>query len=408
MDAKGPELSSPPWQSSTRLVAGLLLIGLAAVLVFSLRQLVVTLILASLLAYVLNPLVGRLRRAGLPRWASVLLIYLGIFLIVALATTGVGLAIWQDLAGLVADLQALSAQLPGLLKDLTQLKISIGPWTIDISQMDVFEATLTWIGGSLQPIFSSAGGLIASLAGATASLIGFILLGIVLSIYLLLDYGIVGQSAIRLVPGPYRRDFELLFQRTGLVWQAFFRGQLILGLAVGVMTIVVFSVLGVRFSLGLGIVAGILEFVPNFGPFIAGLVAVLVALFQGTNLWGLSALPYALLVAAGAIVIQQIENNLLVPRIIGQSLRLHPIVVLLATLAGAILAGLVGVLLAAPTVATLRLWLGYVYCKTAGTEPWAPPTYEPQVGVRRGRPIWDRLRRKKAQKPASDTRKDPT
>ncbi|MCH8337606.1 MAG: AI-2E family transporter, partial [Chloroflexi bacterium] len=147
------------------------------------------------------------------------------------------------------------------------------------------------------------------------------------------------------------------------------RGQLIMGLAVGTMTAFIMSILGLRNSIGLGVLAGVLEFVPIFGPWITAVVSVLVALFQVTNPWGLTPISYALIVLAAGILIQQIENNILYPRVIGQSLALNPLVVLLAVLAAGSLFGIVGLLLAAPVVATARLCLGYLYWKTVGADP---------------------------------------
>jgi len=140
-------------------------------------------------------------------------------------------------------------------------------------------------------------------------------------------------------------------------------------LAVGTMTAVLMSILGVRNSIGLGVLAGVLEFIPIFGPWITAIVSVLVALFQETNPWGLTQVSYALIVLAAGILIQQIENNFLYPRVIGQSLALNPLVVLLAALAAGSLFGIVGLLLAAPVVATSRLCLGYLYWKTVGVDP---------------------------------------
>ena len=135
------------------------------------------------------------------------------------------------------------------------------------------------------------------------------------------------------------------------------------------MTAIIMSILGVRNSIGLGVLAGVLEFIPIFGPWITAIVSVLVALFQETNPWGLTPIGYALVVLAAGIVIQQIENNFLYPRVIGQSLSLNPLVVLLAALAAGSLFGIVGLLLAAPVVATGRLCLGYLYWKTVGVDP---------------------------------------
>jgi len=375
-------------------VAGIVLLALIGYLAWRLTQVVILLILALLLAYLLNPLVVRLTSlVRLPRWAAILVIYLGIFLLFAGTTTGIGLAVSQQLIGLVGDLEVFSRNLPLLLENLIRSPVHLGQWTLDLSQWSSVESLLGWVGGALEPMFSSAGAVIGSIAGATASFVGLILVCLILSIYLLIDYGVIGVFLMSLVPTPYRSDFQTLFEETNGVWQSFFRGQMILGLAVGAVTAIVLSILRLPFSLGLGLIAGVLELVPTFGPFIAGLIAVLVALFQRTNAWGLSPLAFALVVAAAAILIQQAENNILVPRIIGRSLKLHPLVVLLAAICGGILGGVMGILLAAPTVATMRLWLGYVYSKVTGTESWRPP--EPVLREPSGtwRKSVDRVRR---------------
>jgi len=133
------------------------------------------------------------------------------------------------------------------------------------------------------------------------------------------------------------------------------------------------SLLGVRNALVLGLVSGLLEFIPILGPFIAGAIAALVAFFQGSNWWGLTPLTFALIVVAFFIIIQQLENNLLVPRIMGRALSMHPVVILVAAVIGATLAGVLGILLSAPTVATLILLGRYVYRKVFDLPPWHPP-----------------------------------
>jgi len=104
---------------------------------------------------------------------------------------------------------------------------------------------------------------------------------------------------------------------------------------------------------------------------------VIVAFFQPSNPWQLSPLIFTLIVLTVFLIIQQIESAILAPKIIGVSLDLHPLIVFLAIIAGGILFGLVGVLLAAPLVATTRLWLGYVYRKVVGLDTPPPSVLEP-------------------------------
>jgi predicted PurR-regulated permease PerM len=113
-----------------------------------------------------------------------------------------------------------------------------------------------------------------------------------------------------------------------------------------------------------------LEIIPNIGPTIAAIPAVLIAYFQGSTYLPLSNGWFALLVIGLYVVIQQLENNILVPRIIGRSLNLHPLVVIIGAIAGASLAGVLGMFLAAPILASLRTLGNYVNCKLLDLEPF--------------------------------------
>lgn len=379
------EALSPPWQPHARLVGGLFLVALAIGLLLRMGSLLLPIILAFVLAYLLHPLVtGLCRVARIPRWLSVLLIYLLLILLVGGATTGAGFVITQQLIGLVRDLADLSAQLPTFLENLSNTTVVIGPWLIDLSMVNL-EPLLGSVASAIQPLLSQTGALLASVAGATASLVGLILAVMLFGYYLLLDFGVMDEYLLRHVPEGYRSDFRRLMAATQQVWAAFLRGQLILGAVVGAVVGLVLAAIGVRFALVLGLIAGILELVPTFGPIVAGVLAVLVALFQGHNALGLSPVGFALVVAGASFLIQQLENNILVPRIIGESLNLHPMIILVGAIVGASMAGVLGVLLAAPVVATGRLWLGYLYRKIVGLETWPPP---PPMGPKPARVPW--------------------
>ncbi len=371
------ERPSPPWQQGTRLVAAVLLILFFALLAYRLRQLAAPLVLSLLLAYVLHPLVSLLeQRARLRRWAAVLVIYMLLLALIGAATTGIGLVITQQITGVVRDLSELAQELPDQLEYLTTMQLRIAWFELDLSQYNL-APLIDQLAAAIQPLLLGTGSLLASVAASTASLIGMLLMTMVLGFYLLLDFERLTGVCLDLVPLPYRGDFSRMFAETGRIWQAFLRGQLILALVIGVVVAASLTFLGLKFSWGLGLIAGLFEFVPMFGPLISGFLAVLVALFQGGNWMGLSGIGLALVVTALFVIIQQVENNILVPRIIGHSLNLHPLVVLLAAVSGGILAGVLGLLLAAPTVATLRVWLGYVYRKTVGMDTPPAPVLAP-------------------------------
>jgi len=385
-----PEPSSPAWNPNTRLAVGILLLVLILLLLSRLQPLFVPVLLAALLTYVLHPAVNWLNRR-MPRGLAVLVVYLLVIVVAAGTSTGLGLAVSQQVVGLVDDLSTWSSEIPAALERLSEVRFSLGPWMIDLGGINL-EPALTSLASSIRPLISGAGGLLASVAGATASAFGIALAVMVLGYYMLLDSRTPEASLLDLVPAAYQADVQRLLNETAGVWNAFLRGQLLLAAVIGILVAVVLTILGVRFSLVLGLIAGLLEFVPIFGPVVAGLVAVLVALFQGGNWWGLSPLAYGLVVLVVFVVIQQLENNVLVPRIIGGTLNLSPVLVLLGALAGGTLAGILGLLLAAPALATLRLWVGYIYRKVVGLETWPRPALLPRRKPEKSR-LWQRIRR---------------
>jgi predicted PurR-regulated permease PerM len=143
------------------------------------------------------------------------------------------------------------------------------------------------------------------------------------------------------------------------VLRAYIRGQLLLAAVIGAVTYVSVLALGLRYALLLAVVAGVLEVVPVIGPILAAIPAILLALFQPEVPFGLANWMYALIVAAVYALIQQLENNLLVPNIVGRSVNLHPVVVLFGVVAGANLAGVFGVFLSVPALATVRIVARY-------------------------------------------------
>ena len=162
----------------------------------------------------------------------------------------------------------------------------------------------------------------------------------VLGIYLLASGPAVRRWVLELVPADRRADASRVEEEARRVFGSYVRGQLILGLIVGTLSAIAYLVLGVPYAVFLGVLAGILELVPIVGPLIAGAAAALVALTQP--------FPLVLWVILAAVAIQQIENNLLVPRISGEAVGLHPLAALLAVLIGVELAGLPGAIFAVP------------------------------------------------------------
>jgi predicted PurR-regulated permease PerM len=196
---------------------------------------------------------------------------------------------------------------------------------------------------------------------------------LVISFYFVKDYRQMWRSLVGLVPTDFQPDVYHLGKELTVLWNEFFRGRLLLCVIVGVMTFAVIRVIGIPNAFALSLIAGIGEFIPNVGPILATVPAVLVALFQADASWlGTMVGPVwlSLIVIGIYVVISQLENTILVPRVIGRSLNMHPIVVFIAALAGASVAGLLGILLAAPVLASGRVIFVYVYRKLNDLPPF--------------------------------------
>lgn len=377
------QTNSPPWQAGTRLIAGVLILLFLLFLLFQLRSLIIPVLLAFVLAYVLFPLaVGLTKKTRIPRGISAFIILLVFLLVILGMTTGLGFAFSDRAVSLAGYLAEIAQRLPEQIEQLSDLRFTIGSFELDLGRSNL-TALLTDVVGSLSPLLAEAGSLISSVALAAASAVSTSALILVISYYLMVDFDKFGPALVRLVPPVYQEDVRYLLEEINCIWRAFLRGQLILGIVIGVSVAVLMIAIGLDFPLVMGLIAGLMELVPMVGPLISMVIAALLALFQPVNIWGLSPLAFSAVIIAIFIVIQQIENTILVPRVIGENLNLPPLLVFLAVLAGGVVGGLVGILLAAPILATLRLILGYIYFKVVDLEERPGPALEVRLPSQR-------------------------
>ena len=371
---------SPPWNTITKAIVAVSALMLLVLLVWVFRGLLRQLVLAMLLAYILYPLIAFIdRRTPLKRGLVVLIIYLILALVVLATLWLVGLTTYQQAVDLFGRLPDWFNQLDALflsLPDRLPQTIVLGPLTLPLDgiipqQLPAFGDVSGQIFSYIQTIFSQGGSLAASAVTRTVSVLAQILLIFVVSIYIANDMPRYGSmiSDVAQQPG-YRQDAERLLSQISQVWAAYLRGQVILGLIIFGVVSTVLSIMGVDNALGLGLLSGALEFLPIIGPLVGASAAILVAFFQSNTSFGLTSLQFALAVAIVMILIQQIENNLLVPRIVGNALNLHPLLVLVSVIMGTSLAGLLGAILAAPVVASLRILSIYAWRKMLDLPPF--------------------------------------
>ncbi len=182
----------------------------------------------------------------------------------------------------------------------------------------------------------------------------YIVTVLVISLYLLLDQSAVKKFFHSIMPTKHREQLIDVFQKIGDKMGSWLRGQLILSLIVGLADMVLLIGLGVPYWLTIGIFAGLTEIIPYIGPFLGGGAALLASLAVG-SFWGFSHWTVAIGVIIGFTVVQQLESNLLVPKVMEKTVGLNPVVIIVAMLIGANLFGLLGVILAVPVAAILAV-----------------------------------------------------
>jgi predicted PurR-regulated permease PerM len=334
---------------------------LLAALWWQVRGFTSIVVLGVLLAYLLNPVVGFVqRRARLRRFAAAGLVYFvfgGAVLLLPfaaapnLASTLSALDIVEATDIALGDLVSQVPEGVQLFDRRVELRAHAAEFRADVQRTaaGLFgRESLTWLLGFATDFAFTIFGLLVSF---------------VIALYVSIDTpGILGWLE-RVVPPAYKDVYLALKAEIDLVWRHFFRGQLILAVVIGVVTTAVLLVLGVPYAVPLGAIAGVLEVVPRLGPVLATVPALAVALVsQSATFPQLEGVWLAAIVGGAYILIQNLENNLLVPRILGESVDLPPVVVLVGALAGAKLAGVPGILLAPPLIGSVRRvgsWLHY-------------------------------------------------
>lgn len=355
-------MSSRPWSDSTKRTVTTGLALLLALALYQFRGIIAPVTIALIIAYVLTPVVDALeRRSRIPRGLNVLLVDLLALALVAVIPALVAPTLIEQARQLDVDFEALTEDVIGSVAET--LEAVVGS-SIDVEEL--LEQTQVSIQGLLQPLLSQSVFFLLDLATG----IFWAVFVFVVSFYLMRDWHRVTAYFRSVVPPGYGRDYAGLTAELKRIWQAFFRGQVVLSLVIATTVAIAMAVVGLPNALLLGLLAGLLEVVPNVGPVVAAIPAVALALLQGSSWIPLPPLWFALLVVGIYVVIQQVENNYLVPRIIGGSVRLHPLVVLVGAIAGARMAGILGIFLAAPVLASARVVLAYIYAKLLDLDPF--------------------------------------
>ncbi|NOZ27599.1 MAG: AI-2E family transporter [Chloroflexi bacterium] len=375
---------SPRWSPLTKQIV--VISGLAAMawMISKFGEIIGPLVVGIILAYFLNiPVRWLVRRTGWPRTAVVIGVYVAFLVLLILAPA----LLTPRVVGLVRALVGTLADLTQEMGQRMQQPLVLFPG-IQIELSSLYDQ----LSGALQAVLSPFATSALTLVFGVASGLLWLVFVLVVSFWLVKDHSIIIGYIVDHIPVAYRGEMVRLAQELAHIWDAFVRGQLTVGIIVGTFLSVALSIIGMPNAVAFGMLAGAMELIPSIGPTVAGVLTVLVAYFQGSSYLPLSNLWFAVLVAALFIAVFQLDGVILIPRFVGRRVRLHPLVVFVGLIAGARVAGVLGILLASPTIASLRVITGYVVAKLLDQEPFEPLPSPPDLetrwrGLLRGRAV---------------------
>lgn len=336
----------------------LIAVALVGWLLYLLAPVLTPFVAAALLAYIGDPLADRLQKYKLPRGLAVVVVFLMTFLVLALLVLLVGPLINTQVSALLSALPAIVTQveqvwLPSIMHLLNidaGDDVGIGAFLERYSDM-----AGSW-GAKILLSVSKSGGAVA------AAVLSLFLVPII-TFYLLRDWDDIMHRFGALIPVQQRATVLQLAHETDEVLGAFLRGQVLVMMALACIYSLGLSIVGLKFAIAIGVVSGLVSFVPYLGfVFGIGLAALTVAL-EPNPLW------LMLGVVATFTIAQVLEGTVLTPKLVGDRIGLHPVIVIFAVAAGGQLFGFFGILLALPAAAVLSVVVRFAYSRYLADHP---------------------------------------
>ncbi len=343
---------------SWSLLGTLLLLGAVLWVLSHVGNLVPALVFALAILFVLNPVVTRLHRYGVPRLLGSCLSYvvLGVLLI------ALGWLVMPSITDQTSQFGDRFPEIYNRVSDQAQewadglnLSVEVPDYQGLRDRIDEAAEGGDFISNNLSRI-----------GDVTLTILETLLLLIfapVVAFYLLMDLPSLREKAVALVPVRLQGEVSYVSRELGSAVGGFIRGQVVVALIVGIMTSIGFRLIGLPFWLLIGMIAGFLNIIPFVGPWVGGTLGVLVGLTE-------TDVRTAVLAAVVAIVVQQIDNHFITPNVLRATVRLHPATIISVLLIGGTLFGIWGVLLAVPVTATIKIVTGHYWRTRVLGQSW--------------------------------------
>ncbi|MEO8397312.1 MAG: AI-2E family transporter [Chloroflexota bacterium] len=275
-----------------------------------------------------------------------------------------------DIFGVRVDMSDIVTTIQNALNSGASASTNLTPGQL-ADPIRVQQATLGSLINQILPLFGSVSTTITSAIGSITGFIGSFLLAVFVSFLVLLDIPITQKVMAHQIPTGYQREFAVLVHKLVHVWNGFFRGQVLIGFAIGVLTFIQLQWMGISNTFILAVITGTISLIPTIGGIFALVPLGLIPLIQGSSTF--PDVPHgvlALLVVGINLVISQLIWNIVAPKILGDALDLPLPVIIVGVFVGAASAGVLGAFLAAPVMATLRVLMSYVWHKITRVDPF--------------------------------------
>lgn len=317
------------------------------------RGILTPFILAGIFAYVCNPVISFFsNKLNIPKTISIITIYLIFVGLLIIGSINLSSRIFEESSELHLSVGHILAN--------TKTQLSGLPTWVRPTAFTL----LTEVEKSRYVNFLAVPSLFPFVSQLVSKLAGFVVF-LFSGFYFLKDGEEFIHTLLRKVPKDQKEDIEILLKKISSVLSGYLRGEVFLIFLMGIASYLALSILGIHYAASIAVFSGFAEIVPVIGPIVAGGVAVVTALVTGSANFGLNPVNAALVIILVYFVLRQLEDYFIIPHVMGQITKLPPFLIFFAVIAGGHLAGVLGLILAVPTTAILKLLLEYTFGKLA-------------------------------------------
>lgn len=327
---------------TTLTIVKIILILFLLYFLYLIKDILAILFIALVLSSAVDPSVDWMQKKKIPRGIGILLIYLILFIVI-------GSIIYLIIPPIAKEVAELSNNFPRYLEKIISTFSTLKDYSVKHGVLDNIRDTLGTVSSNLQ---LAAGGVFSTVSNIFGNIFSFFLI-LVLVFYMVVEEDAMKKLVWSIAPEKHQPYIMQLINRIQRKMGLWLRGQLILSLVVFAMVYISLSILKVKYALVLALIAGLTELVPYVGPILGAIPGIFLAFTQSPKL--------AIFVAISYYIVQLVENNLLVPKIMQKTVGINPIISIVALLIGFKIAGVIGAIISIPVVTALSVFIKDIF-----------------------------------------------